>query len=54
MKHHIGMTIDSELLKKIERLRGRERRSTFIEHLVRLGPKAHKKQESGECEKLPL
>jgi metal-responsive CopG/Arc/MetJ family transcriptional regulator len=46
MKHHIGLTIDSELLKKIEDLRGREKRSTYIEHLIRLGLKAEKTQNS--------
>jgi metal-responsive CopG/Arc/MetJ family transcriptional regulator len=37
LKHHIGLTIDSKLLREIEDLRGREKRSTFIEHLIRLG-----------------
>jgi metal-responsive CopG/Arc/MetJ family transcriptional regulator len=41
MKHHIGLTIDAELLKEIERIRGREKRSTFIEHLIRLGLKTY-------------
>jgi metal-responsive CopG/Arc/MetJ family transcriptional regulator len=41
MKHHIGLTIDAKLLKEIEELRGREKRSTFIEHLIRLGLKAY-------------
>ncbi|MEM3699871.1 MAG: hypothetical protein QXL57_03265 [Candidatus Bathyarchaeia archaeon] len=45
MKHHIGLTIDSKLLKEIEELRGREKRSTFIEHLIRLGLKAYTKNE---------
>jgi metal-responsive CopG/Arc/MetJ family transcriptional regulator len=36
-----GLTIDSKLLKEIENLRGREKRSTFIEHLIRLGLKAY-------------
>ncbi|MEM3458982.1 MAG: hypothetical protein QXN36_00125 [Candidatus Bathyarchaeia archaeon] len=39
MKHHVGLTLDSQLLKQIETLRGREKRSTFIEHLIRLGLK---------------
>jgi len=43
MKEHIGLTIDTNLLEEIERLRGREKRSTFIEHLVRLGLKTYKK-----------
>ena len=45
MKHHIGLTIDAKLLKEIEELRGREKRSTFIEHLIRLGLKTYIKNE---------
>ena len=37
MKHHIGLTIDANLFREIEELRGREKRSSFIEHLIRLG-----------------
>jgi metal-responsive CopG/Arc/MetJ family transcriptional regulator len=48
MKHHIGLTIDAKLLKEIEELRGREKRSTFIEHLIRLGLKAYIKNENTE------
>lgn len=42
MKHHIGLTIDATLLRDIERIRGREKRSTFMEHLIKLGLKAYK------------
>jgi len=42
MKHHIGLTIDTKLLKEIEELRGREKRSTFIEHLIMLGLKTYR------------
>jgi len=42
MKHHIGLTIDAALLRDIERIRGREKRSTFMEHLIKLGLKAYK------------
>jgi len=45
MKQHIGLTIDCELLKKIEKLRGREKRSTFIEHLLKLGLKVYLEEE---------
>jgi len=48
MKHHIGLTIDAKLLKEIEELRGREKRSTFIEHLIKLGLKAYIKNENTE------
>jgi metal-responsive CopG/Arc/MetJ family transcriptional regulator len=42
MKHHIGLTIDAKLFREIEELREREKRSTFIEHLIRLGLKTYK------------
>jgi metal-responsive CopG/Arc/MetJ family transcriptional regulator len=42
MKHHIGLTIDAKLFREIEELREREKRSTFIEHLIRLGLRAYK------------
>ena len=45
MKEHIGLTIDCELLKKIEKLREREKRSTFIEHLLKLGLKVYLKEK---------
>lgn len=48
MKHHVGLTIDSELFREIERIRGREKRSTFIEHLIRLGLKTYKKEENNQ------
>jgi len=52
MKQHIGLTIDGDLLQEIENLRGREKRSTFIEHLVRLGLKAHKRVGEGDARKV--
>jgi metal-responsive CopG/Arc/MetJ family transcriptional regulator len=42
LKHHIGLTIDANLFREIEELRGREKRSTFIEHLIRVGLKSYK------------
>jgi len=46
VKHHIGITIDSKLFREIERLREREKRSTFVEHLIKLGLKNYKKEEN--------
>ncbi|HKZ93194.1 MAG TPA: hypothetical protein VJ249_01255 [Candidatus Bathyarchaeia archaeon] len=46
MKQHVGFTIDSKLLSEIEALRGREKRSTFIEHLIRLGLKAYREADA--------
>jgi metal-responsive CopG/Arc/MetJ family transcriptional regulator len=43
MKVKIGFTIDPELLKEIDRLRGITKRSTFMEHIIRLGIKSYKK-----------
>jgi len=47
MKHNISITMDSKLFRELENLRGREKRSTFIEHLLILGLKIYinKKEE---------
>jgi hypothetical protein len=42
MKHHIWLTIDANLFREIEELRGREKRRPFIEHLIRLGLKTYR------------
>lgn len=36
----MDVTIDPEILKEIDALRGREKRSTFVEHLLRIGLEA--------------
>jgi len=46
MKTHIGLTIDTELLNQIESLRGMTKRSTFIEHLLRLGLEAYTRENN--------
>jgi metal-responsive CopG/Arc/MetJ family transcriptional regulator len=43
MKAYLAVTIDSDMYRRIEQLRGREKRSTFVEHLLRLGMKEHRK-----------
>ena len=45
MKAYLAVTINSELYRKIENLRGREKRSTFVEYLIQLGIREHKKNE---------
>jgi len=35
------VTIDQNVFNKIENLRGREKRSTFVEYLLKLGLKAY-------------
>ena len=47
MKHNISITMDQKLFRELENLRGREKRSTFIEHLIILGLRSYinKKEE---------
>ncbi|MCX8170650.1 MAG: hypothetical protein N3E47_01580 [Candidatus Bathyarchaeota archaeon] len=42
-RRHISLTIDSEILAEIERLRGLAKRSTFIEHIIKMGLEAYSK-----------
>ncbi len=39
LKHNISITMDQKLFRELENIRGREKRSTFIEHLIILGLK---------------
>jgi len=48
MKLRTSFTISSELLRKIDRLRGREKRSTFVEYLLRLGLKEYIKEPEAQ------
>ncbi|MGD6807804.1 MAG: hypothetical protein ACQCN4_12705 [Candidatus Bathyarchaeia archaeon] len=50
MKHNISITMDQKLFRQLETIRGREKRSTFIEHLILLGLQdyANKKGKKGE------
>ena len=41
MKHNISITMDQKLFRELENIRRREKRSTFIEHLIVEGLKAH-------------
>jgi len=51
MKAYLAVTVDSELYSKIEQLRGREKRSTFVEHLLRLGMKEHRRLQDEETKR---
>ena len=55
MKHNISITMDQKLFREIENSRGREKRSTFIEHLVVTGLKNYKdkKEETVSAKKPP-
>jgi metal-responsive CopG/Arc/MetJ family transcriptional regulator len=44
MKVKIGFTIEPELLKEIDRLRGITKRSSFMEYLLALGIKAYRRE----------
>ena len=42
MKHNISITMEQKLFRELENIRGREKRSTFIEHLIVLGLKTYR------------
>ncbi|MEM3551784.1 MAG: hypothetical protein QXZ02_05865 [Candidatus Bathyarchaeia archaeon] len=44
MKVKIGFTIEPELLREIDELRGITKRSTFIEYIIKLGLKSYKEE----------
>jgi len=48
MKIRLSLTISNSLLTQIERLRGREKRSTFAEYLLELGLREHVKKTGGD------
>jgi len=43
MKVKVAFTLDEHVLREIEKLRGRENRSTFLEHVIKLGLRVYKK-----------
>ena len=47
MKHNISITMDQKLFRELENIRGREKRSTFIEHLIILGLKSYRNKNEG-------
>jgi metal-responsive CopG/Arc/MetJ family transcriptional regulator len=57
MKHNISITMDQKLFRELENLRGREKRSTFIEHLIVIGLKSYKDKKevfAANNRKLPV
>ena len=48
MKHNISITMDQKLFRELENIRGREKRSTFIEHLILIGLKSYKNKKRGD------
>ena len=45
----LTVTVEKEIYQQIERLRGREKRSTFVEHLLKLGLREFKKFKAESC-----
>jgi metal-responsive CopG/Arc/MetJ family transcriptional regulator len=45
LRQHLGVTIDPEILRELEQLRGGEKRSTFVEHIIRLGLEEYKRSK---------
>lgn len=41
VKYNISITMDQKLFRELENTRGREKRSTFIEHLIVMGLKSY-------------
>jgi len=52
MKTCLTVTIDRELYNQIENLRKREKRSTFVEYLLKLGLEKYKKEKKHEIQRL--
>lgn len=48
MKKKIAVTVDQEIYKKIEDLRGIANRSAFTNHILKLGLKAYNMEKSKE------
>jgi metal-responsive CopG/Arc/MetJ family transcriptional regulator len=53
MKHNISITMDQKLFRELENIRGREKRSTFIEHLIVLGLRDYANSNNKKTVKTP-
>jgi metal-responsive CopG/Arc/MetJ family transcriptional regulator len=54
MKHNISITVEQKLFREIENTRGREKRSTFIEHLIIQGLKAYREESAQQGSQMAL
>lgn len=54
MKHNISITMDQKLFRELENIRGREKRSTFIEHLIIEGLKTHINNQQNTKQTTPI
>jgi len=50
MKTCMAVTVERGLFRKIEHLRGREKRSTFVEHILELGINEYQKRTGEKYE----
>jgi metal-responsive CopG/Arc/MetJ family transcriptional regulator len=53
MKHNISITVDQKLFREIEEIREREKRSSFIEHLIIEGLRTYKNSNQ-QTETIPI
>ncbi len=54
MKHNISITMDQKLFRELENIRGREKRSNFIEYLILEGLKVHINNQQNTKQTLPI
>ncbi len=54
MKHNISITMDQKLFRELENIRGREKRSNFIEYLIIEGLKTHLTNQQNTKQTLPI
>jgi len=54
VKHNISITMDQKLFRELENIRGREKRSTFIEHLIIEGLKTHISSQQNTKQTTPI
>jgi metal-responsive CopG/Arc/MetJ family transcriptional regulator len=53
MKHNISITMEQKLFRELENIRGREKRSTFIEHLIIQGLKTYTQNQKTNSKQHP-
>ncbi|MGD6932771.1 MAG: hypothetical protein ACQCN5_01015 [Candidatus Bathyarchaeia archaeon] len=54
MKHNISITMDQKLFRELENIRGREKRSNFIEYLIIEDLKTHLNNQQNTKQNTPI
>ncbi len=54
MKHNVSITMDQKLFRELENIRGREKRSNFIEYLIIEGLKTHLNNQQNAKQTPPI